>query len=104
MKTLTKKDFIEALRLRLGIDPRHADERIRPVLQAFLDEIVEQLGQGNRIEFRDFGIFEVRQRAARTAQNPKTLQPVPVPARKSVKFKPGLLMKLRVAGDAKPSV
>lgn len=105
METLTKKDFIEAVRAKLGIDPREADERVRPVLQAFLEELVEQLGRGQRIEFRDFGVFEVRRRAARAAQNPKTLKPVTVPSRRTVKFKPGRLMKERLMVDepAKPA-
>ena len=45
---------------------------------------MDELGKGNRLEFRDFGVFEVRSRAARTAQNPKTLAPVRVPARRGM--------------------
>ena len=48
------------------------------------------------MEFRDFGVFETRQRAARMAQNPKTLEQVEVPSRRTVKFKPGRLMKVKV--------
>ena len=54
------------------------------------------LGKGNRLEFRDFGVFEIRTRAAREAQNPKTLEKVHVPARRSVKFKMGRLMKQKL--------
>jgi len=49
--------------------------------------------KNNRLEFRDFGVFETRTRAARTAQNPKTLERVEVPAKRTVKFKMGRLMK-----------
>ena len=47
-------------------------------MQQFLDEIVNELGKGNRLEFRDFGVFETKIRKAQ-AQNPKTLEPVAVP-------------------------
>jgi integration host factor subunit beta len=100
--TLTKKELVEAVARRLGVEVRHADEAVRPVLQAVLDEIIEQLAQGRRIEFRDFGVFEVRQRAARSAQNPKTLAPVLVPSRRAVKFKAGRLMKQRLDGGGGP--
>ncbi|MEC7130200.1 MAG: HU family DNA-binding protein, partial [Planctomycetota bacterium] len=55
---------------------------------------VEELADGNRLEFRDFGVFEVKHRAARIAQNPKTLEPVPVPERSAIRFKAGRLMKM----------
>ena len=70
----------------------------------FLDEVIEELGRGNRLEFRDFGVFEIRERAARRAQNPKTLEQVEVPAKKTVKFKTGRLMKFRVDGPEDDAV
>jgi len=45
------------------------------VVQKFLDEVIKELGKGNRLEFRDFGVFETKIRKARRAQNPKTLAP-----------------------------
>jgi integration host factor subunit beta len=63
-----------------------------------LDEIVNELGHGNRLEFRDFGVFESKLRKARKAQNPKTLEPVAVPEKRTVKFKVGRLMKQKL-GD-----
>ena len=68
----------------------------KKVVQAFLDEIVNELAKGNRLEFRDFGVFETKARAAREAQNPKTLEKVHVPAKRSVKFKMGRLMKQKL--------
>jgi integration host factor subunit beta len=59
----------------------------------FLDEIIAELIKNNRLEFRDFGVFEVRTREARVAQNPKTLERVEVPSKRTVKFKMGRLMK-----------
>ena len=74
----------------------NARAQIKRVVQMFLDEIVEELGRGNRLEFRDFGVFESRMRKARRAQNPRTLEPVRVPSKRTVKFKVGRLMKARL--------
>ena len=73
----------------------HTDQTrtaVRQTIQSFLDAIIVELGKGNRLEFRDFGVFEVHRRKARSAQNPRTLKRVRVPARRTVKFKPGRLM------------
>src|SRR5205823_6124025 len=72
--------------------------QVKRVVQQFLDEIVDELGKGNRLEFRDFGVFETKLRKARRAQNPKTLEPVAVPEKRTVKFKVGRLMKQKL-GD-----
>jgi integration host factor subunit beta len=69
----------------------------KEIIQSFLDEIIEELGRGNRLEFREFGVFEIQERAARKALNPRTREKVGVPARHVVKFKVGRLMKERVA-------
>jgi integration host factor subunit beta len=66
----------------------------------FLDRIVEELSQGNRIELRDFGVFEVKKRAARKARNPRTGEEAFVPAKNVVVFKVGKLMKERVNNSA----
>ena len=55
--------------------------------------MIEEVGKGNRLEFRDFGVFEVRIRGPRQAQNPKTLAPVMVEERRTVKFKVGRKMR-----------
>ena len=68
----------------------------RKVIQAFLDEVINELAKGNRLEFRDFGVFETKTRAAREGQNPKTLEKVHVPAKRSVKFKMGRIMKQKL--------
>src|ERR687897_793222 len=71
--------------------------QVKRIVQQFLDEVVNELGKGNRLEFRDFGVFETKLRKARKAQNPKTLEPVEVPEKRTVKFKVGRLMKQRLA-------
>jgi len=90
--TTTKREVTERVARKSGV---HRDE-VKKVVQAFLDELIEELAKGNRLEFRDFGVFEVRTRAARVAQNPKTLVQVSVPPRRVVRFKSGRLMKDRV--------
>ena len=62
-------------------------------IQHLLDEITSELAQDNRLEFRGFGVFEPQTREARTAQNPKTLEKVHVPAKRTVKFKMGQAMR-----------
>lgn len=89
MKTVTKKDLVDRIAERSGTKR----VLVKRIVQQFLDEIIAELGEGNRLEFRDFGVFEIRDRAARVAQNPKTLERVHVPNKRTVKFKIGRLMK-----------
>ena len=92
MATITKKELID----RIAEEQDCKRVVVKRVIQAFLDAIVEELGNGHRLEFRDFGVFESRTRAARQAQNPKTLSKVRVPSRRTVKFKVGRVMKERL--------
>jgi nucleoid DNA-binding protein len=73
---------------------------VREVCQRLLDEIVEELAAGHRLEFRDFGVFEVVRRKPRIARNPRTGQTIQVPAKTVVHFKQGRVMKERVASLA----
>ncbi len=94
MATITKKELID----RIADGTGHRRVQVKKVVQQFLDEIINELGKGNRLEFRDFGVFETKVRKARKAQNPKTLAPVEVPEKRTVKFKVGRLMKQKLAG------
>jgi integration host factor subunit beta len=89
MATITKKDLIERITERTNLKRTETKKAI----QEFLDQVIIELKKGNRLEFRDFGVFEVKERAARLAQNPKTMQKVEVPAKRAVKFKVGRLMR-----------
>jgi integration host factor subunit beta len=89
MATITKKDLVERIVDRTSVKRHDA----KKVVQEFLDLIISELKKGNRLEFRDFGVFEIKERAARVAQNPKTMQKVEVPAKRAVKFKVGRLMR-----------
>ncbi len=92
MTTVTKKDLVDRIADKTG--QKRGD--VKEAIQLFLDEVIGELTNGNRLEFRDFGVFEVRERASRVAQNPKTLEQVVVPARKAVRFKVGRLMRERI--------
>ena len=89
MPTTTKKQLID----RIADETKYKRGDVRTIVQTFLDSVITELSEGNRLEFRDFGVFEIKNRAARMAQNPRTLERVPVPARRTVKFKIGRLMK-----------
>jgi integration host factor subunit beta len=93
MATITKKELID----RISEQTQAKRVVVKRVVQSFLDEIVSELSNSNRLEFRDFGVFEVRTREARVAQNPKTLERVKVPAKRTVKFKMGRLMKEKLS-------
>ena len=95
MATITKKELID--QIADATDVKRVV--VKQVVQAFLDSIIIELGKGNRLEFRDFGVFEVKHRKPRMAQNPKTLEPVEVPAKRTVKFKVGRLMKQTLSSD-----
>ena len=94
-RTITKKELVS----RIAEKTKQTKVVAKDIIQMFLDEIIDELGRGNRLEFREFGVFEIKERAARKAQNPRTLEKVSVPAKRVVKFKVGRLMKQRVAND-----
>ncbi|MAE66872.1 MAG: transcriptional regulator [Phycisphaeraceae bacterium] len=98
MATVTKKELVDRIADATG----ETHTGVKQTVQAFLDTIVVELGRGNRIEFRDFGVFEVRHRRRRIAQNPRTLEKVKVPPRRTVKFKPGQLMLRTVDSTRQP--
>jgi integration host factor subunit beta len=89
MATITKKDLVEKITEKSKMK-RHDVKRI---CQDFLEQIIIELRKGNRLEFRDFGVFEIKERSPRVAQNPKTMEKVTVPAKRAVKFKVGRLMR-----------
>jgi len=93
MSTITKKELID----RIAESTQAKRVVVKRIIQSFLNQVIDELAEDNRLEFRDFGVFETRTRAARVAQNPKTLQRVQVPAKRTVKFKMGRLMKQKLA-------
>ena len=97
--TTTKKELVN----RIADSTGHTKVVVKEILQSFLDEIILELSLGNRLEFREFGVFEVKERKARRAQNPRTLEKVDVPAKRVVKFKVGRMMRRRVCDEPAPA-
>jgi integration host factor subunit beta len=97
-RTITKKELVN----RIADETRQTKVVVKDILQRFLVAITEELAEGNRLEFRDFGVFEVRERAPRRAQNPRTLEEVEVPQRRAVKFKAGRRMGERITEGPTP--
>ena len=94
--TITKKDLVE----RIAGATAEKQSLVRTVVQELLGEIAAELGKGNRIELRDFGVLETRISLPRMAQNPKTLERFQVPAKRRVVFKPGRRMREGLNGHA----
>jgi len=90
---MTKRELVMRISKETGL----VQQDVFAVIQKTLDYIIESLAKGKTVEFRNFGVFEVRVRKARVGRNPN--QPthvVAIPSRKVVKFKMGRIMKARV--------
>lgn len=93
---MTKRDLVVHIANELGM----VQQDVFRVIQMTLDGIVESLERGETVEFRNFGVFEVRTRKPRVGRNPgRPAEVVTIPARKVVKFKPGKIMRRVVTGD-----
>src|SRR4051794_7865362 len=89
---VTKKEIVKQIADKIGLTQLKTKE----IVQLTFDAIVETLLEEKRIELRNFGVFEVKQRKARKARNPRTGQRVDVPPKNVVTFKPGKEMEERV--------
>src|SRR6476620_3165070 len=98
--TLTKRDLVTRISNETGL----IQQQVLDVLQKTLDYIAESLSKGDKVELRNFGVFEVKVRKARIGRNPNApATDVPIPQRSVVKFKPGKEMRaevLKLAPDA----
>ncbi|MBI1952565.1 MAG: integration host factor subunit beta [Candidatus Omnitrophica bacterium] len=86
---MTKKDIVLKVSEATGL--KQLD--VKRVVQKSLDTLVAALAKGETVELRNFGIFKVKSRKGRTGRNPRTGEKVPVPPKRVVVFKPGLIMK-----------
>jgi nucleoid DNA-binding protein len=94
MTTITKKAMIKKISDRKRIDPKS----VKMIVEEFLGLVRSNLKEGNRFEFRDFGVFEVVQRKAKIGRNPKSPEKrIVIPPRKAVKFTPGRKMKASIS-------
>lgn len=89
---MTKKEIVKTISEEIGLTQLKTKE----IVQKTFDAIVDTLVEDRRIELRNFGVFEVKQRAARKARNPRTGEKVFVPKKYVVTFKPGKEMEERV--------
>ena len=89
---MTKKEIVRTISEEIGLTQLQTKE----IVQKTFDAIVDTLVRDRRIELRNFGVFEVKRRAARKARNPRTNDKVFVPAKFVVTFKPGKEMEERV--------
>jgi integration host factor subunit beta len=100
--SVTKNDMVIEIAKKTGIE----QQKVKQIVQMTLDGIIDILAIEQRIELRNFGVFEVRTRKARKARNPRTGEEVMVPSKKVVTFKAGKIMEERVEAepDAKPAL
>src|SRR5664279_1548437 len=91
--TLTKRDLVTRISNESGL----VQQQVLDVVQKTLDYIAEALSKGDKVELRNFGVFEVKVRKARIGRNPNAPETdVPIPARATVKFKAGKEMRADV--------
>jgi DNA-binding protein HU-beta len=88
---MNKAELIDSIQAALGKDAtkRAADE----ALEAVLSSIAEGVKKDQKVQIIGFGTFEVKKRAARQGRNPKTGETMPIPASKSIGFKPSSVLK-----------
>ena len=92
---MTKRNLIRRIADELNLTAQET----QPIVQKTLDAIINVLATEGRVELRNFGVFEVKKRMARQARNPKTGEKIMVGESVTVKFKPGRIVKERVATE-----
>ena len=94
MRALTKKEMVRRIASELDVD----QVLTKKIVQRTLDTILETVAQEDRLELRNFGVFEAKTRAARKARNPRTNEEVLVPAKRVLAFQAGKKVAARFAG------
>ncbi|MDI6703649.1 MAG: HU family DNA-binding protein [bacterium] len=89
---MTKRDLVVGVATEMGL----TQSVVKRVIESTLQEIVDSLCRGEKVELRDFGVFKVKKRKERIARNPKTGEEVPIKARRVAYFKPGKLLKDKI--------
>ncbi len=92
---MNKADLIERVQQLLGPDcsKAHAER----VVNCVLEGIGRGLQEDTMVQLVGFGTFEIKERAARMGRNPKTKEPIHIPASRSVGFRPGVRLKESIA-------
>lgn len=86
---MTKRGLVIQVAERLGC----TQNEVANIVQTTLDAIIESLAEGQRLEIRNFGVFEVKTRDARIGRNPRTGEEVPITQKRVATFKPGKALK-----------
>jgi DNA-binding protein HU-beta len=94
-QTVSTGQLIDDVAERTGLSKTDAKKAV----QAVVEVMRERLGNGDRLQLSGFGSFDVRDRAARVATNPRTRQKIQVAASKAVGFRPATSLRTRVSGD-----
>lgn len=95
---VTKRDLVIEVTNRLGL----VQNNVLKIVQGTLDAITDALADGNRLELRGFGVFDVKVKKSRPARNPRTGEKVMLPTRRVVTFKPGKKMRQMVEAGGPP--
>ena len=90
--SMTKKEIV----LKISEETGAKQIDVKKIVQRTLDHIVASLNKGETVELRNFGVFKVKTRRSRVGRNPRTGASVPIPERKVVAFKAGMVMKKKV--------
>lgn len=86
---MTKRELVIEVANKLGM----TQNEVADIVQTMFDTVTETLVQGDRLEIRNFGVFEVKSRDARVGRNPRTGDEVPIPSKRVASFKPGKVLK-----------
>ena len=97
---MTKRELVSEVAIKTGL----TQNEVSNIVQALLDSIVEALSEGERLEIRNFGVFEIKVRDARVGRNPRTGEEVPIPEKRVPAFKPGKALKelVQAGADVRP--
>ena len=97
---MTKRDLV----VRISEQTELIQLDVLEVVKLTLKQIADALANGDKVELRNFGVFEVKTRKARIGRNPNSPEKdVPIPQRSVVKFKPGKDMRAAVLKIQPPS-
>ncbi len=91
---MRKSDLIKAVAERTGA----RQSQVAPIVNAVFQTIQDALAKGEEVSIAGFGTFRVSERARRRGRNPRTNEPIEIPARRSPSFRPGTQLKRAVAG------
>ena len=86
---MNKTELISAIAVNSGLSKKDSEK----ALTATIDAITKALVAGDKVQLVGFGIFDVKARAARVGRNPKTKEPIDIPATKTPQFKAGKALK-----------